>query len=73
MRITAVEELVIRRRRRHKHYWCDASDWYWLWRLFQEMIELVAALLGIHKDTVSHELEQIASISMNWIEKRTRR
>lgn len=72
MKITAVEELVIRRKRRYKSYWRDASDWYWLWRLFQEMLELVGVLLGIHGDPASHELGQIASICMNWMEKRAK-
>ena len=72
MRITAVEELVIRRKRRYKSYWRDASDWYWLWRLLQEMLELVGVLLGIHDDPVSHKLAQIASICINWMEKRAK-
>lgn len=70
MRITAVEELVIRRKRHYKHYWRDAPDWYWLWRLLQELAELTGALLRIHSHSPRHELEQIASISMNWMEKR---
>jgi len=62
VRLTATEELVIRRKRRRKNYWRDASDWFWLWRLSEEIIELILALLGFHEDTPSHELEQIAAM-----------
>lgn len=72
MKITAVEELVIRRKRRYKHRWRDASDWYWLWKLFQKMMGLIAVKLGIHDESAPYMLEQIASISMNWIEKRAK-
>jgi len=69
MRLSLVEELTIRRKRRYKNYWRDKSDWYWLYRLLQEVAELTGSLLGIHKDSPRHELEQIASICMNWIER----
>ena len=69
MRLSAVEELVISRKRRYKSYWRAKADWYWLYRLLQEMAELIGSLLRIHKDSPRHELEQIASICMNWLEK----
>lgn len=72
MRITAVEELVIRRKRRYKNYKNYESDWRRLLRLLEEVAELIGSLIGIHKDPVSHELGQIASICMNWMEKRAK-
>ncbi len=73
MKVTAVEELVIKRKRRYKEHWRGASDWYWLRRLLEEVFELVAALLRLHKDSPLHELEQIASICMNWMERGKRK
>ncbi len=72
MRLSVVEELVIKQKRRYKNYWRDKSEWYWLYKLLFEIRELVSALLGIHKRSVRYELEQIASICMNWMEKGSR-
>lgn len=68
MKLTMVEELVIRRKRKYAHYWGEASNWYRLRRLFEEFIELTLCLVGLHEGPVRHELEQIASEAMNWME-----
>lgn len=73
MRLTLVEQLVVTRKRKYAHYWREQSEWYWYWRLLGEVVELALSLLGLHKDTPPHELEQIASIAMNWQEKIIRR
>ena len=70
MRVSLVEELVIKQKRKYKNFWRDKSEWYWLYRLLLEVRELISALLGVHKDPVRHELEQIAAICMNWLERR---
>lgn len=54
---------------KHKTYWRDKSDWYWMWRLSQEVLELFGSLIGLHKDPVKWELMQIAAICMNWMYK----
>ena len=53
----------------HRHLWRDEGDHYWLARLQQEVAELVLALDGQHDDPPSHELGQIATICINWLEK----
>jgi hypothetical protein len=76
MKLTMTEELVIKRRRQCQYagYWKGASSWSWFRRLLGEFAELglvLAAetfpwLLGSHKGLLRYELEQIASIAMNW-------
>ena len=61
---------TIRLQQKYKTYWRDKSDWYWLWRLFQEVCELFGSLIGLHKDPVKWELMQIAAICLNWMYKR---
>lgn len=53
----------------HRHLWRDEGNHYWLARLQQEVAELVLALVGQHDDLPSHELGQIATICINWLEK----
>jgi len=66
-RVTA---MVLEIRERHRANWRDKSDAYWFMRLVEEVGELGASLAGDHDDTPEHELIQIASICMNWLEKR---
>jgi hypothetical protein len=61
---------TLRLRNKYKTYWRNKSDWYWMWRLFQEVCELFGSLLRIHKDPVKWELMQIAAICLNWMYKR---
>jgi hypothetical protein len=49
--------------------WRSRSDWYWLYRLLQEVFELIGVMLKIHKHTQELELTQIASICANWLNK----
>lgn len=68
MKLTVAEELVIRRKRKYAHHWKEASNWYRLRRLFEEFVELALCLVGLHEGPARHELEQIASEAMNWME-----
>jgi len=54
----------------HAHRWRDKDDDYWLKRMVQEVGELASVLANDHDDTVEHELFQIASITINWLDKR---
>jgi len=51
---------------KYKDKWQNKSTFYWVMRLLQEVIELIGALIGIHKDDPKHELNQIASIAINF-------
>lgn len=53
----------------HIHRWQAEDNHYWLKRLHTEVSELDLALDGQHKDTIEHELVQIASIAINWLRK----
>jgi hypothetical protein len=55
---------------KYRHHWRDRDDMYWLARLMQEVGELGSSLVGDHDDTPEHELVQIASIAINWLDKR---
>ena len=68
--VRPVERLVISHRRKYITYWKECSDWYWLFRLFQEVLELAGSLIGLHKHKPEDELKQIASICINWLGKR---
>ena len=57
-------------RLRYRTHWRSRRDWYWFYRLCQEVWELFWALLGLHKHTPDVELKQIAGICTNWLEKR---
>lgn len=57
----------------HADKWQDQPDSYWFARLAQELGELGSSLVGDHDDTPEHELRQIASIALNWLELRLRR
>ena len=53
---------------RYKDQWRDKPQSYWLARLMQEVGELGSSLVGDHDDSVEHELKQIITIGMNWLE-----
>jgi hypothetical protein len=50
--------------------WRDRRQGYWYWRLWLEFIELGFALCALHRHSPDWELEQIASICINWLDKR---
>jgi len=60
------ELVTLRLRNKYKDYWRDKSDWYWMWRLFQEFLELFGSMMGWHKDPLKWELMQISAICLNW-------
>jgi len=53
----------------YRHLWRLEGDHYWLARLQQEVAELTLALDGQHEDRPAHELLQIATICINWLDK----
>ena len=67
---TEVERLVLELKHGHRHTWRRKSGLYWLLKLLEEVVELSLALVGLHKHTPEHELAQIATIAMNWLELR---
>ena len=68
--VSEVEWRVLRLKDSHKSTWANKPTWYWFVGLLEEMFELLLALMGLHKDSPEHELRQIATIAMNWLEKR---
>jgi hypothetical protein len=58
---------------RYGDKWRDQPETYWLARLVEEIGELAGAMVGDHPDPVDHELVQIASIGLNWLEMRAKR
>lgn len=57
---------TIRLMNKYRRSWLDRSNWYWFYRLCQEVFELFGCLLGVHKDPPEWEMMQIAAICMNW-------
>ena len=70
--LSLVENRVLLLKRHHNTTWRGRSDLYWLFSLIEEMGELALALLGLHDGPVEWELQQIAAIAMNWMEKKRR-
>jgi hypothetical protein len=68
--VSDVEWHVLRLKDAHKSTWSDKPTWYWYLGLLEEVGELFLSLLRLHKDSPEHELKQIATIAMNWLEKR---
>ena len=62
---------VLRLKFEHRFTWRARPDWYWLAGLLEEVCELVLALIGLHRHAPELELAEIASIAMNWLEKRS--
>ena len=50
--------------------WKDYGSYEWYKGLCEEIDELGAALNGEHTDSPDHELIQIASIALNWLDMR---
>ena len=70
MKLWLAEQKVILNRRVYKSHWRNKDDQYWLARLLEEVAELGMALQNEHEHTPEIELTQIASICVNWLEKR---
>ena len=65
---------VLRYKDRYKECWQEAGDGYWLGRMMQEVGEVAQIVHDASyppevDDPLLHELAQIASIAMNWMEK----
>ena len=65
-----VAKSIIELKEKHHQTWRDKSQTYWVFRLIEEVVELIGSLLGLHKGPVEWELMQISAICMNWIELR---
>ena len=66
------DRVVVEMSKEKEKLWRDKDDAYWLCRLLQEMGELSSSLIGDHPDPPELELCQIASICLNWLDKRTK-
>lgn len=67
-----VTQEVIYLKIKYKDQWRDMPESYWLMRLMQELGELASSLANDHEDSPDHELKQIASIALNWLEMRNK-
>jgi hypothetical protein len=63
-------KLVLRLQAAYQEHWRDQPEELWLGGLVEELKELKNALKGEHSDSPDHELVQIASIALNWLEHR---
>ena len=68
-----IELEVIELKRKHSSTWQNKSDWFWALALLEEVLELLLALVSLHRGPVEWELTQISSMAMNWMEMRKRR
>ena len=57
----------------HVRTWRDRGNWYWFLGLLEEVVELALSLVGLHGDPPEHELRQVASICLNWLDLRAER
>lgn len=55
---------------KHADTWRDRPDAYWFSRLIREVAELSSGLSGGHGGDADYQLAVIASICLNWLEKR---
>lgn len=62
---------VLELKNSHSNTWRDKPESYWFARLSQEVGELGSSLVGDHEDSPDWELNQIASICLNWLEMRS--
>lgn len=61
---------VLKLKEQHKGTWRNKPSWFWYLSLFEEIIELTFALVGLHRHSPDTELAQIAAIALNWLELR---
>ena len=61
---------VLRLAKDHKNTNRNKSSEYWFSMLLEKVQELNASLLGYHADPPEWELMQIASICLNWLDRR---
>jgi hypothetical protein len=57
----------------HEYTWKNEDDKTLFIRLTAEVAELGGAIIGTHEHSPEHELKQIASICLNWLERRAER
>jgi len=68
--LTSVESRALELKRQHTNTWRNRGQSKWVLGLLEEVGELLLALIGLHKDLPDRELRQIATIAMNWLERR---
>lgn len=61
---------VIDYKKKYATYWRTLPEVWWFPRLLQEIGELADTFTGETEDTRTHELRQIASICLNWLDMR---
>lgn len=57
-------------KRKYITYWRDKPEHWWSARLLQEVGELGDTFTGETNEPRSHELRQIASMCLNWLDMR---
>lgn len=70
--VEEVERLtaLLKRKEKYADKWGDKPESYWLGALIEEVGELGASLNGEHEHTPDLELSEIATIALNWLERR---
>jgi len=62
---------ILQYKHRYWDYWREHPEEWWLARLMQEVGELADTFTGERPDDARpHELRQIASLCMNWLDMR---
>ena len=68
--LTPIESQVIELKRQHTNTWRNHGQVKWTLGLLEEVSELLLALVGLHHHSPDWEMRQIATIAMNWLERR---
>jgi len=68
--LTSVESRALELKRQHTNTWRNHGQVKWTLGLLEEVAELLLALVGLHHHSPDWELRQIATIAMNWLERR---
>lgn len=67
---TTILDQIVGLQRYHNKTWRNKRQWRWVLGLIEEVVELIASLVGLHEGPPEWELMQIASICLNWLEYR---
>lgn len=68
--MTPIEQAVLELKHLHSTTWAGKPESYWFAALAEEFGELGASLNGEHEHDPDFELRQIATICLNWLERR---
>ena len=53
----------------HSDTWKHAPDEFWLAGLMEEVSEVASTLVGKHEGPLVWELQQVAAICLNWLDR----